>query len=877
MSVDVGTRARELFERCASTRGGERLSLLSLARESDPEAAAEVESLLAFHDTAGSAILDQDLSRVAGALGPGGGALADAALPGAVGRYRVVREIGHGGMGVVYEAEQESPRRPVALKLVRPEYANESMLRRFAREAEALGMLHHPGVAQIFEAGKASVGGVPRMFIAMELVEGATLAQTVRDRRIPPRRAMELVAAVADAVDHAHRRGVVHRDLKPGNIIIEPSGRPKVLDFGVARLADPGRPGATIATGAGQIVGTLEYMAPEQLAGSPGAGDAACDVYSLGVIMYELLAGRRPIRLDGLNLFQAIDAVRTAEPARLGLIDPALRGDPEAICAKAMEKDPRARYTSAAALADDIRRSLRDEPVSAHAQTTWYQARKFARRHRALVGAVAGVIVALSAGIVAALWQAGIARGERVEAQRAADTSEAVTSYLVDFLATAHPEHTGGREVTIREALERAAGTVEERFTDQPAVMLRVKSVLGSAFAALGDSARSAEFYTQALALARELYPDDPARWADPAGQLASAYVQLDDAAKAESVARPVMEQVLARHGEEHEASATLMLRVGEALRRQERYDEARPLLTKAHDARVRLLGADHRETLVVLNQRALLATNSGESEEAERLLRINAEACVRNFGEDHPDTIAARSNLAVALDNLDRSPEAIRLNEQALASARRLYGDDHPDTLAVMGNLAVNLLSEKRFPEAIAMFEECLERRERVIGATHEGTLNIMNNLSLAYEQSGRLDDAARVLAELLPIMEGKEPESIRTMIVTGNCSRIARQRGELEDAVRWGARAAELAAKLPRDKALPWRMHLLYGQALGEAQRFDEAERELLACHEAFTGIDGAGTFAQQSAKSLASLYRKRGDGTKAAVWDSKSADAK
>src|SRR5262249_43907834 len=277
----------------------------------------------------------------------------------AIARYRVVRLLGEGGMGTVYEAEQDNPRRTVALKVIRAGLASEILLKRFVREAEILGRLRHPGIAQVYDAGLAESG---QPYFVMELIAGMPLDEYAGEHALDARGRLELAARVCDAVQHAHERGVIHRDLKPGNILVEPSGQPRVLDFGVARALDDDRLSSTDHTRTGQLVGTLNYMSPEQATGNRAGLDGRSDVYALGVAFFELLAGRPPYALEHLPLPEAVRVIREQEPVRLGSLDARLRGDVEIIAAKALEKDRQRRYPSAADLAADIRRHLNNEP-----------------------------------------------------------------------------------------------------------------------------------------------------------------------------------------------------------------------------------------------------------------------------------------------------------------------------------------------------------------------------------------------------------------------------------------------------------------------------------------------------------------------------------
>jgi WD40 repeat protein/predicted Ser/Thr protein kinase len=328
-----------------------------------------------------------------------------------VGHYRILRYIAEGGMGAVYEAEQDNPRRTVALKVLRPGCASPALLKRFAHEAQILGRLHHPGIAQVYEAGLADDG---QPFFAMEFIRGLPLDEYVARHRLDLAARLALLARVCDAVQHAHEQGVIHRDLKPANILVEEAGQPKVLDFGVARATDADLLTDAGLTRTGQVLGTPNYMSPEQVAADSAAIDRRADVYALGVILFELAAHRPPYQLEGRAVVEAARIILDQEPPRLGSIDPELRGDVETIAAKALEKDRARRYQSAADLAADLRHWLAHEPIRARPPSALYHLRKFARRHKALVGGVVATGLALVLGLVlTALFAIGEARQRR--------------------------------------------------------------------------------------------------------------------------------------------------------------------------------------------------------------------------------------------------------------------------------------------------------------------------------------------------------------------------------------------------------------------------------------------------------------------------------
>ncbi len=340
-------------------------------------------------------------------------------LPEKIGAYTILGQIGQGGMGVVYEAEQESPRRRVAIKLLHPMHATPESLRRFRREAQLLGLLRHPGIAQIIEASTYDLGSGSQPFFAMELVDGLPLTDYAGANALGVRARLGLIAQLCDVLEYAHAKGVVHRDLKPANILVttqESSGRDgrvdtrdtsqgrlRILDFGIARATDSDLTAATLQTSEGQLVGTISYMSPEQASGEPETIDGRSDVYAVGVLAYELLAGHLPLRTQDKLLHEAVRVVREDEPSALGTLERALRGDVETIVAKALEKEKERRYPSAADMAADIRRHLADQPIEARSPSTIYQLKKFTRRNKALVGGVAAtLLVAVTGAIVAA-------------------------------------------------------------------------------------------------------------------------------------------------------------------------------------------------------------------------------------------------------------------------------------------------------------------------------------------------------------------------------------------------------------------------------------------------------------------------------------------
>ncbi len=452
------------------------------------------------------------------------------ALPQQIGRYRILGLLGSGGMGVVYVAEQDNPRRQVALKVMRPGTATPRRLRRFEHEAQALARLEHPGIARIYEADTSDSDQGSQPYFAMELIQGQLITTYATAQQLGVADRLRLLIDVCQAVEFAHKQGVTHRDLKPANILVGGDGRPKVLDFGVARLATSDTPAELTLTGMGELLGTPEYMSPEQATADPDQVDWRTDVYSLGVIAYELLAGRLPRDLRGKSLLAMAQTIREEEPTPLGSLNKAFRGDLDTIVAKALERDKSRRYQSAAELGDDLTSYLNDKPVRARPAGSLYQIRKFARRHRTLVAGIVGVVLALVAGTAAATWSALAARRAEREAQNYLTDAVAAQRRSEDLLADSYEQaaRLAGQRGAWREAValtDKALAT--DRYHDS--VPLRLSKV--RALLALDDRSRYVP-EIEALAATPNLGPYEASVW------LLQGEIQLWSDAHAEELVR---------------------------------------------------------------------------------------------------------------------------------------------------------------------------------------------------------------------------------------------------------------------------------------------------------------------------------------------------
>ena len=500
-------RVKQIFMDALDEPRPKRAAFIAAACEGDEQLRREVLELFLFHGGVDS-VLDEPLdgaSALAGLSEPSGGT---------IGPYRIVRELGHGGMGVVHLAEKDA--RPFAVKLLAAGAVSPEMRERFRLEAEILGRLHHDGIARIVDAGEViGAGGVSQPWIAMEYVDGVQLHEYAKREGLGLEDRLRLLATICDVVEHAHTQGVVHRDLKPANILVRADGRPVVLDFGVARLTGGDERPTELVTRLGQLLGTPQYMSPEQVQADPAAITPASDVYSLGIIAYELCAGRLPYDASSVGFNRAMYVILTAEPPSLGDTDPRFRGPLEHVIAKALEKELRYRYPSARALADDLRRKLAGRPVSTRGPSLARRMLRWSRRRKALVAAV---LALLFGGLLAVVWFVAIGRGKVPRERVLAAYREAEGLWLQAVPLLYEGERTPSRMRQAIDDYSRARFLIEQvpplRHHD---LMLRlIEKDLGTAQFLLGELTWDMQPYrTSALTLehAIQLGPDTTAGW----------------------------------------------------------------------------------------------------------------------------------------------------------------------------------------------------------------------------------------------------------------------------------------------------------------------------------------------------------------------------
>lgn len=716
-------RLRELLSLPAAQRGAK----LSQWASNDPQLAQEVQSLLESLMQGTQAAASSDLGQSPDTELP-----RPAAEPNAgrrrVGPYRLLRLLGAGGMGEVWLAEQAHPQRQVALKLLRPGQAQGEMLARFVREANLLARVEHPGIARVYEAG--SVDGVP--YLAMEYVEGETLGQWFEKHRPEATLVLQLLLALARAVHVAHLRGVIHRDLKPDNILIDAEGQPKILDFGVARALDEEAGGMTRH---GDLVGTLAYMSPEQLHGDLALLDARSDVYALGAIGYELLGGEPVHRLEGQSLLQALRSRERLQARPLGLLAPLLRGDVEAVIMKALATDPEQRYDSAAAMADDLQALLEDRAVRARPPGRAESLARFLRQHRWEVGAVLGLLAVLLVATAFSLRAAQREAQARSEAESRSEIAESVSGFLNELFAGADPERGLGADLPVRSLLDQAVLTLEREPPARPEVAQALHRLLGNTYANLGEYSKARLQLEAALAVEQGSERD--------ALQLRLASVTLDQ-------------------GDVEGAKASL-----QSLAAQAEPGSSFDLAIRSLQARVPLTAADPAGAAAAST--TLLAELQALPEDAKsERLRWNVQ-----------------QNLAVAQIQLGQFESAEGNLHQVIAGKQAALGAGHPEVLRNQSDLATVLDQQGRWEAAADLLREVYAEHRRIFGDDNLVTAGTLQNLAKILVERGQLEEAGTMLAEIAPIIEGQLGlDHPQTLILRGLRAYHFEEVGELVEA---------------------------------------------------------------------------------------------
>jgi serine/threonine protein kinase/tetratricopeptide (TPR) repeat protein len=781
------TKARELFLHAVGKLPPDGWdAYVAAASGGDVELEREVADMLRVHREAGS-FLSRPALGATGVFVPASSDGPDEAeQPGtAVGPYKLIERIGEGGMGAVWLAEQQEPvRRRVALKVVKAGMDSRQVLARFEAERQALALMDHPNIARVLDTGAAPSG---RPYFVMELVKGTPITNYCDEHRLTPQRRLGLFVQVCQAVQHAHQKGVIHRDLKPSNVLVAPyDGEPvvKVIDFGVAKAVGEPLTERTLVTGLGAVIGTPEYMSPEQAELNNRDIDTRSDVYSLGVLLYELLTGTTPLTrervreatlLEVLRLVREEDAPKPSsrlstteglpriaadrglEPRRLsGLV----RGELDWIVMRCLEKDRGRRYQTASTLAADVQRYLADEPVEASPPSTAYRVRKFVRRNRGPVVAAFLVALTLVGGIVGTT--VGLVRAEeRAKGeQRAKESAEKRLAQIergIDLLGLMFEdldpfeEEKEGRplRVILGDRLDRAAASLEGEAVGDPLVVARLQDRLGQTYLGLGHAAKAEELFTKAVMTRQaHLGTDHPDTLASRHNQ-ALAYHTSGKPTEAIRQFEQVWDARVRVLGGEHPDTLTTLHYMAVAYSVGGKENDVIPLLEQVRDGRVKQLGEHHEHTLQTIDQLARAYLDKGKHPEAIRMIEQVRNAQVKKYGEEHPRAIEALFRLAGTYQASFKMKPALTLLEQARDLAVPKLGPEHPLTLRILQSLGTIYRAYHRTAEAIALLEHVRQKRVMLLGGHHRVTLNTLFQLALAYQDAGELDKALPLLQE--------------------------------------------------------------------------------------------------------------------------------
>ncbi len=730
---------KDYFQRSLDLPPERRASFLS-ERCEDEHLRAEVLRLLNAHHESTS-FLDSPLSDPEADV-----AEVDPLLGKQLGEFVLVRRIGKGGMGRVYEALQQQPRRAAAVKVLKPGFTNHDMLRRFTVEVEILGRLQHPCIAHAYAAGTFDSGDGERPWFAMELIQGLPLDEFLEVNKTSLKDRLHLFMQICDAVQHAHQRGVIHRDLKPANILIENgTRRPKILDFGIARATDPTMR-LTLQVDANAAAGTLNYMSPEQMAGDVDTVDARSDVYALGVIGFLMLAGRLPHERSPILAYtveHAGAAVLEAVPRRLGDVDSSLRGDLDCIFAMALDDRPSFRYQSAAELAADIRRHLNDELVVARPPTTMYQMQRFARRNRVLVGGVCATLLALVTGLILYASEAHRSQQEaqrsHYEAEKAVAINNFITNdFMMKLLGAANdrlntPGQSGDATAThipVAEIVDEAVANVDAMFGDLPLAEAAVRNEIGSIYYNLGAFERAAEQFR--LALQRwetELSADHPDTL-KAMNNLGQCMARLGRDQEAEDLYRHALEGRMRVLGEDDPFTLASMNNLANLFRWTGRLDESEALMRKAVEGQRRVLGHSHKHTLISMSNLGTLLTMRGELLEAAQLHRYAYETCCDALGPTHVTTLSVGKQYAETLHLSGALADAEHIISDVLASLETTVGPDHVDTIFARVTLARVYRDQGRAEECATQIRLALDAARPLPGRS----VNLVRELEVEF-----------------------------------------------------------------------------------------------------------------------------------------------
>lgn len=857
MSPADRERVKDLLVRAAGLPPAQRRAFIESAKL-DPEVISETLDLLPTLDD--SAFLSAPTG--AGFSPPGSTSLPGEQAGAKVGRYKLLQLIGEGGFGTVFMAEQTEPvHRRVALKIIKAGMDTKQVIARFEAERQALALMDHPNIARVLDAGATDNG---RPYFVMELVRGEPVTRYCDQERLSVRKRLDVFRDVCNAVEHAHQKGIIHRDLKPTNILVtiaDGAPLPKVIDFGIAKATAARLTDKTLFTEMHQLIGTPEYMSPEQAEVSGVDIDTRSDVYALGVLLYELLAGSTPLeraRLRSTPLAEIQRLIREEEPQRPSLrlatlkssgaqawtplegkgdnaassaieiagrrrsepaqLTRALRGDLDWIVLKCLEKDRSRRYATASALSDDVGRYLMDQPVVATPASRGYRLRKFARRNRTAVlagtGITAALLIATDVSITFAFSEAAARDRERsalareIEQRELASREAGQTRALADFqsqmLADVDPRAMGVKLQAELLTKARAAAKRDGRNTEEMDERARELGNLlaGIDFTGLALTALDEGVFQRALTAIEKQFADRPLVKAMLLQSLADTLLDvglLDAAIEPQTEALAVRRQEL---GDEHADTLFSIAHMGVLIRARGNLAEAEPYYREALEKRRRVLGDEHVDTLSSIHSMGMLLQARGKLKEAEPFYREAFEKRRRILGEEHPDTLTSMSSVGYLLGSQGKWGQAAPIDREVLEKRRRVLGDEHPHTLFSINNMGAVLQTQRKFDEAEKLYSEALEKRRRLLGDDHPDTLQSVNNMGNLLDVQGKHAEAEPFYREALEtrrrVLGDEHPNTLNSI---SNMGALLQSLGRMSEAEAYTREALEKRRRLLGD----------------------------------------------------------------------------
>ncbi|MEK6797990.1 MAG: tetratricopeptide repeat protein [Planctomycetota bacterium] len=672
--------------------------------------------------------------------------------------YQIVKELHRGGQGIVYQAIQLSTRRNVAVKVMKEGvFAGVTEKARFDREVQTLGQLNHPNIVAIHGTGLAA----GCHYFVMDYIPGQPLDRYVAGGSRNVSNLLGLFVKICNAMTAAHLRGIIHRDLKPSNIRVDDTGEPHILDFGLAR-SSPTESDASFMTVTGQFVGSLPWASPEQAEGVPGKLDVRTDVYSIGVMLYQILTGRFPYDVYG-NMREVLDRIMHADPVRPSAIRRDVDDEVETIVLKCLEKEPDRRYQNAGELARDLRHYLSGEPIEAKRDSTIYVLRKRLRKHLVPVTIAFAFLVTVIVGLIAtaAGWRQAASERDTAEAARA--QAQAVTDFLMGTLGSANPYGGRGPNTTIGEILEGAAQQVETSFKEQPLVQAAVYDSLAGTYDALGLFSVGYDCAQKALELRRRWLPADHPDVAASLCLQAQMATKLAQHAQAEEWARESLSLRQRHFGLRHPAVVESLNALGIAIAAQGRYNDAEPVWREAVAQTEEFFGTKHGASINPTFRLASCLYEQARLDEAGPLFEQVVVLGREVLGPEHPEVANMLSSFGEVLHLKGDFEAAASAYRESLAIRRKVFGDEHITIANSLNNLAFLLADEERFEEAEPLYEESLDMRRRLYGPRRIEVTFALNGLARLYNRTGRPAEAEAMLRESLSIFDETLPQHWR------------------------------------------------------------------------------------------------------------------